>query len=78
MVKSWFDFWCRLGALASSMKYQALLFSTMGLIMGAITGPEWVIVLGICVGGRILTDLKYNATHSAEGTCSSEINTNSG
>jgi hypothetical protein len=58
-VKSWFDFWCKLGELVTSLKYQALVFSFIGLLGGALSSLEFAVVASIVLGARALTDIKY-------------------
>lgn len=66
MVRSWYDVWCRLGALGSSMKYHVFIVASTALFMGALTGAEWLVVAAVVLGGRIAQNMRRAQDTSSE------------
>lgn len=63
----------RLLSLLTGLKYHALILASIGLLMGVLPGSCYVAIIGIIIGGRVITDISYKNVPTEEGTSDKEI-----
>jgi len=58
-IKSWPEFYWKLLDNFASMKMETLIFASWALAVGLLGPLEWLAIVGVALGGRVLTDMKW-------------------